>query len=305
MKMKHIVWIMVLLLLMGCGGGGEETPAVNMVETVTTAPTNTAVSPTNTPIPPAPVTEVDMEAVAEEEEEVVEEAATTAPEPIAEPADLGGTITTTLTITASDGLPMHATYYAPVSSSLRPAIILLHMLGSNRKAWLPTGLPQELVNNGRYHVLTLDMRGHGQTGGAKDWPLAEEDVQLVWQWLVDQPGVDGEKTAVIGGSIGSNMALRTGANIEAVNTVVLLSPGLDYRGVTTEDALVVWGKRPLLIVASEEDGYAADSSLALAEQAEGEVELQMYQSAGHGTNMFNAEPELTTLIVDWLQNHWE
>jgi hypothetical protein len=101
------------------------------------------------------------------------------------------------------------------------------------------------------------------------------------------------------------MALRTGAIIEAINTVVLLSPGLDYFGVTTEDALAVWGKRPLLIVASEEDSYAANSSRTLAEQAPGEVVLQMYQSAGHGTNMFNAEPELTMQIVEWLANHWE
>jgi len=53
------------------------------------------------------------------------------------------------------------------------------------------------------------------------------------------------------------------------------------------------------------DGYAADSSRALAEQAQGEAKLQMYESAGHGTNMFNAEPELTTLIADWLAAHWE
>jgi len=181
----------------------------------------------------------------------------------------------------------------------------LHMLNGNRRVWLPTGLPHELINNGRYHVLTLDMRGHGETRGVKNWSLAEEDLQLVWEWLVAQPGVDEEKTAVMGGSIGANMALRTGANIDAVSTVVLLSPGLDYRGVTTEDALVTWGKRPLLIVASEDDGYAVDSSRTLAEQAEGEAKLQMYESAGHGTNMFNAEPELTTLIADWLAAHWE
>ena len=295
MNLRYFMWLIgVLLLLSSCSGGEEVARAVS---------TETAVLPTATlAITSVPTTLPTVEnPVIEEEKE--EETAVITPTPTAEPATLGGTITTTVIITASDGLPLHATYYAPVSSSLRPAVILLHMLGANREAWTRTRLPQELVNNGRYHVLTLDMRGHGETGGVNNWPLAEEDLQLVWEWLIDQPGVDGEKTAVIGGSIGSNMALRAGANNEAVNTVVLLSPGLDYRGVTTADALGIWGKRPLLIVASEEDGYAADSSRILAEQAQGEMQLQMYQSAGHGTNMFNAEPELTRLIADWLGNY--
>ncbi len=212
--------------------------------------------------------------------------------------------TATVTISASDGLPLQATYLVPAANGLRPAVILLHMLGSNREAWQSTGLVQALVADG-YHVLALDMRGHGETGGENDWPLAEDDLQRVWAWLIEQEGVDEGKTAVIGGSIGSNMALRTGANIETINTVVLLSPGLDYFGVTTEDALEQWGKRPLLIVASEEDSYAADSSRTLAAQAQGEAQLQMYSTAGHGTNMFNTEPDLVTLIGEWLSQHFK
>lgn len=300
MNRKVLWFIGVLILLIGCGGG-EEVVVEETAVSPTSIPEPTAIPPTVTAV----VEEVADSPAEESAVDVIEETAVPDPTPTIPPAQLGGTLTTTVTITASDGLPLHATYYAPVSSSLRPAVILLHMLGSNREAWLPTGLPQELVKNGRYHVLALDMRGHGETGGERDWSLAEEELQLVWQWLVEQPGVDGERTAVVGASIGSNMALRTGANIETINTVVLLSPGLDYFGVTTEDALAVWGKRPLLIVASEEDSYAADSSRTLAEQAQGEVELLMYQSAGHGTTMFNAEPALVVKIAEWLATYWE
>jgi dienelactone hydrolase len=115
--------------------------------------------------------------------------------------------------------------------------------------------------------------------------------------------VDGERTAVIGASIGSNMALRTGANVPDIKTVALLSPGLDYRRVTTDDAIIQYGERPILIVASADDTYSADSSRTLAEMALSEATLHMYETAGHGTNMFAPEPELTQMLLDWLNQH--
>ena len=89
----------------------------------------------------------------------------------------------------------------------------------------------------------------------------------------------------------------------AIRTAILLSPGLDYRGVTTEDRLPDYGERPLLIVASENDTYAADSSRTLVETAVGETQLQMYETVGHGTRMFAPEPGLMPLILDWLAQH--
>ena len=81
--------------------------------------------------------------------------------------------------------------------------------------------------------------------------------------------------------------------------MVLLSPGLDYRGVTTADQLAIYGDRPLLLVASEDDAYSADSVRALAEAAGGGT-LHILVRAGHGTHMFAVEPELADLIVSWL-----
>ena len=66
----------------------------------------------------------------------------------------------------------------------------------------------------------------------------------------------------------------------------LLEVALDYRGVTTDEQIELYGERPLLIVASEEDAYAADSSQTLADTAQGQVQLEMYNGAGHGTRMF-------------------
>ena len=217
-------------------------------------------------------------------------------------AELGEIVSEDIIVEAADGLELDATFYAAEGLENAPGVILLHMLGSNRTIWETVGLADELAGNG-YAVLALDMRGHGDTGNAQDWVLAEDDIQRVWQYFVDRAEVDGEKTAVIGGSIGSNMALIAAANEPAIRTAILLSPGLVYRGVTTPDRMPDYGDRPLFIVASKDDFYAEDSTNKLAETAVGETQVQIYETAGHGTNMFAPQPDLTPLILEWLAQH--
>ena len=65
--------------------------------------------------------------------------------------------------------------------------------------------------------------------------MAAEDLLRVWQAMVEREDVDETNTAIIGASIGANMALVTAANEAEIDTVVLLSPGLDYFGVTTDE----------------------------------------------------------------------
>jgi pimeloyl-ACP methyl ester carboxylesterase len=203
-----------------------------------------------------------------------------------------------LTIEADDGLLLQANLLTPLTSGADPGVILLHMLGDDRTVWGEVGLTADLVAAG-YAVLVVDMRGHGQTGGTQDWPLAADDLGRVWDAFAALETVDEARTAVVGASIGANMALRLGADRSGVAAVALLSPGLDYRGVTTEEPLAAYGDRPLLLVASEDDPYSADSVRALAETAGGAT-VQMYDDAGHGTNMFAAETELSALIISWL-----
>jgi hypothetical protein len=62
--------------------------------------------------------------------------------------------------------------------------------------------------------------------------------------------------------------------------------------------VVSYGDRPLHIVASEEDSYAADSSRTLVDLAEN-GRLILLQDAGHGTNMLFSE-DLQAEILAWL-----
>lgn len=223
----------------------------------------------------------------------------TGSESVAVPAEAGAAEEGVI-VTASDGLALAGTFYPGSGAPPWPGVLLLHMLGSERGAW--ADVAASLSARG-YASLAIDMRGHGSTGGAQDWTLAVDDLQRVWTYMAGREDVDESRTAVVGASIGSNMALITGAGQPAIDTVVLLSPGLDYNGVTTEDAMATYGARPVLIVASEEDTYAADSSRTLQGLAAGEANLVMYSGAGHGTNMFGPQPDLTTTIIDWLDGH--
>src|SRR6266849_2861657 len=69
-------------------------------------------------------------------------------------------------------------------------------------------------------------------------------------------------------AIGANGALLFAAEEPRVRCAVLLSPGLDYHGVTTEAAIAQM-KRPVLLVASEEDEYSAQSARRLERLAPG------------------------------------
>jgi pimeloyl-ACP methyl ester carboxylesterase len=207
------------------------------------------------------------------------------------------TVTTDLLIPGADGLQISGDYYQVNSPEPLPMVILLHMYAQERTRW--GDFPQYLAEN-CFQVFNMDLRGHGKTGGEEDWPKAIEDISRVVEALSDRPEVAGDKISLVGASIGANVALNAAANLEQIYTVVLLSPGLEYARVTTLPALAAYGDRPILIVASEEDRYAAESSRNLDSVASGEHQLHMYNNAGHGTDMFASEPELGNLILGWL-----
>ncbi len=187
-------------------------------------------------------------------------------------------------LAASDGLMLVGDYYAPAGDEPVPGVILLHMLSSQRSAWEP--LLPVLVDEYQFAVLNVDMRGHGETGGSREWALAEDDLQLWIDWLRQQDGVDPDAISLVGASIGSNMAIRGWANDQNVVTAVALSPGLDYQGVTTADAVEANSERPIMLVAARNDRASAAAINDLYDLTEGYAVVRMYDGRLHGTNMF-------------------
>lgn len=279
MKAHRIgLFLILVLLLAACGNTVDEPTSTAAVEQ---GPAESSQQePTATEAAPAANEAVPTQLPAEPVE------------PAPEPEEI--------TFEGAEGLAIQGTFYPGSGDGPRPGVLLLHMNGRNRGDW--DTFARQLVESG-YSALAVDMRGHGDTGGGRDWDLAAEDLQRVWAALAGREDVDASRTAIVGASIGANMALVTAANEPTIKTVALLSPGRDYFGVTTEDRIIDYGQRPVMIVASEEDAEAADSSRALHELAAGDAALIMYEGAGHGTNMFSSEPELTDEVIGWLDQY--
>ena len=203
-------------------------------------------------------------------------------------------------------IPLHrdnATLIAdfhPATTSDSPVILLLHMLNSNRAAYDP--LIPDLREAG-YAILNIDLRGHGASGGPRDWELAISDVALGWiGWLGENNHLSENGLAIIGGSIGANVALISCAQVEVCRGAIALSPGLDYRGVKPESALVDGlADRAALLVASQNDASSSTAIRQMFLKAKGDVTARIYRGRAHGTRLFDSEYDsVSRLILGWL-----
>lgn len=204
-----------------------------------------------------------------------------------------------VTAEATDGLTLVGEFYAAREPA--PSILLLHMLGSQRSAWQP--LVPILARAG-YNILAVDLRGHGETRGARNWSLAESDTETWINWLQEQPTSETMPVALVGASIGANLALVGCAADERCATAIALSPGLDFQGVTPEFAIEGLADRPVLLVASQDDTTSADAVKTFFFNARGELGAQLYPGTLHGTALLNApDAPVIDLISDWLTEY--
>jgi esterase/lipase len=208
-----------------------------------------------------------------------------------------------INFTTSDGWIIVANYYPAPGN----AVILLHKFASDKSEW--TFFANELNQKG-YAVVALDFRGHGEStrnGRAITWQSftnadfndMTKDVSAARDWLTNK-GYD--EYAIVGASIGANTALNYAVNDSAVKTIVLLSPGLEFKGIVTNQTIRNFTK-PIFIVASNEDTYSARSATILYESTAGKKEIKLYDGAGHGVAMF-ARTDLDRLILNWLKDNF-
>jgi len=202
-----------------------------------------------------------------------------------------------VTFTTADGVTLAGTYY-PAGKQGVPGVVLVHMVGGQQSDWVVLA---DLLQRSGLAVLTFDLRGHGKSGGSREWGKMTDDVAAAYRFLTSRPEVDGTRVALVGASIGANLALNFAAGEPAIKSLVLISPGLDYRGVKTEAAMKAYSSRPLLLVASKADTYAAQTVDTLHNLATGKNKMQLYDNAGHGTQMLGKAAGLDDLILNWLQ----
>lgn len=202
---------------------------------------------------------------------------------------------TPIALSAPDGASLAGTYYPPIVRPA-PAVLLLHMLGGSKTDW---DLYARALQRQGYAALAFDLRGSGASAQPENWTQAPGDVLAVWQTLVNRPDVDVNRNAILGASIGANLALMAGGTEPRVTAAVALSPGLDYNGLNPSSAMSGFGQRPVYLVASKDDAYSYNSVASLARLSIS-AETLFFETAGHGTAMLASEPALEQQVLDWL-----
>ncbi|KKW22380.1 MAG: alpha beta hydrolase fold protein [Parcubacteria group bacterium GW2011_GWB1_52_7] len=203
-----------------------------------------------------------------------------------------------------DGVTVVGDYY---EGGGEKAVLLLHMMPSTRASWV--SFANQLVADG-FSALAIDLRGHGESIvgslGALDYNNFSDaehrasihDVETAVKHL-EKRGM--KEIDIAGASIGANLAFFYAASHPEIKSLILLSPGLEYRGVSAEAVAGQFGgKAHFFFLASREDEYSAASANELFEKVNGEKQLELFDDAGHGTTILERKPEYLKILSNWL-----
>jgi len=209
----------------------------------------------------------------------------------------------------------------PVPQPPWPGIVILHGAGSCKENHFDFA---RLCAASGWAALAFDQRGHGESEPPMS-PAAVVDVIGVARLLAAIEGVDGDRVAVRGSSMGGFMAIHAAALAPEIAGVIAICPaGEDHlrrgirRGelemrVSDPDALAAWlgehdlrdavgrlGGRPLLLMHAEgDDQIPSWWSQQLYESAGEPRRLMLVPGGDHRSVQHDAE--LQAVALAWLE----
>jgi len=218
-------------------------------------------------------------------------------------------------VTTEDGIEIVGDFY-PAAASDSPsqpaaAVILLHMYQSDRSAYKPLA---EALTQAGIAALAIDMRGHGESGGSKREELRKRAVgrdeslfQAMWRdvkaahgWLIQNDKIDPSRVALVGASVGCSVALDYAVRDRSVDVIVCMTPGTNYLGVDSTGPIRTYGKRPVLLLATEDEREATDALSRLNSSATAQI---VGKGRVHGTQMFGKITGIEQQIVDFIRQN--
>lgn len=206
-----------------------------------------------------------------------------------------------ITFTTSDGITIVGTYQR---SNDQKGAILLHMMPADRTSWITTA--QKLDEQG-YASLAIDERGHGESTmngilNYKNFTDEEQqakilDAEAALTYLLHQ-GFSKENIVVMGASIGANLAIQLLTRHPELPLAIALSPGLNYRGIKTDELITqLHPGQKVILVASEEDVESFESARTLQRLNPSQTVLIERKDLGHGTTMTDKDPALLNELL--------
>lgn len=212
-----------------------------------------------------------------------------------------------VTFVTSDGVTIYADYLG--APNAKKVALLLHMMPATRVSFRDL---QSALEKAGISSLAIDLRGHGQStkdsAGTLNYQNFKDadhqksrfDVDEALKFL-NRKGFQNNYISLVGASIGANLSLDALATYPDLFAAVLLSPGLNYRGVKTDTIISkLESGQKIWLVATEGDTYSADSVRTL-QKLSPSSKLTILEGNEHGTNMFAPNPTLLSDIVKFLQ----
>ena len=212
-----------------------------------------------------------------------------------------------------DGIEISADIEHPeAGTEPQPAVIFIHQGGQDKSEWIRTDLYRHVVQSGMV-ALAYDVRGHGASGGQggralfDDPDRAPKDLEAALAYLVAHDNVDPARIAIVGSSIGANLAFvgLSRPDIE-IRTAVAIS-GKTSAWVNLAggpDAITVPSSAYLIASEKEQGGLRAVWAREMYEASAEPRQLEIVQGSGaHGTDIVETSPELQSRILDWLSTH--
>ena len=221
---------------------------------------------------------------------------------------------TKIKLTTSDGINIAANYLEP--NNPKGYLVLAHMMPATKESWNDFMRGAEGAG---YASLAFDLRGHGESDdgpeGYKKFNDAEHqsslaDVAAAVNWLRARGASDIYDIYLIGASIGANLVLKYLGQDPKIKSAVLLSPGLNYRGLESRPLIKkVADSQRVMLVGAKDDGRSSGNAAEMAKALfkdlpEKQGELLLYERGGHGTDLFKASegPNLETEILKFISS---
>ena len=220
---------------------------------------------------------------------------------------------TPVTFETEDGVTISADIEFPeAEQDQRPAIIFIHQGGSGKSEWVETELYKQVVKHGMV-ALAYDVRGHGDSGGKggrslfDDPKRAPKDLHAALKFLAAQRNIDMSRIAIVGSSIGANLALVGLSDPKlGIKTAVAIS-GKTSAWINLAggpEAITTPSSVYLIAAENEQGGLRAVWAKEMFDASSDPRQLEIVPGSDrHGTNIVTNAPELERRILNWLTEH--
>ena len=205
-----------------------------------------------------------------------------------------------VTLTTSDGISLSADHYPSDGIT----ITLFHMMPSTKESY--KAFAEKLVAAG-IAILAIDLRGHGASeGGPNGYKEYTDEQHRESSKDVDAAIALVHPQFIGGASIGANLSLQHIAKSDSVKKAILLSPGLNYKGIESLSlAKQVSPDKSIYIVAAKDDvrrlGSADRQGRQIFEVLNCQKKIKIFDTGGHGTDILDTHPEFMDELIAWLK----